>query len=312
MPRAAQLCSAAAVAVPSTARVRRCGALAHAALLASGGITRAVPGFEATPFRMAGEQMVWISQTGPDHPRTVLIDSGTARDVLEAGSGVEISPCDAVETVGECAFSIDDARATASRAILGVINNSIPRGFAGLLMGQSPPFPLSHRVDAVHALARASAANDAAAFVHHAQGLLGVGGGLTPAGDDFVGGALCALRWMGAKSPVSGAENQPCAGAWHASPWSQAASHLVTQAAARTHVISATLLADLACGRSYTALHDFAAAIGLGDAEAAFTHANTLVSIGASSGWDMLAGFMAALRGSAGPLNTFGAPVARH
>ena len=299
MRSAALVRSAAAVTAPSTARVRRCGALARAALVACGGITRAVPGFETTPFRMAGDQLVWISQTGPDHPRTVLIDGGTAGDVLEVGEDTEIAHSDAVETLGGCGFSIDDARTTACRAILGLIDISIPRGFAGLLIGQSPPFPLSHRVDAVHALAQAGAADDAAAFVQHAQRLLGVGSGLTPSGDDFVGGALFALRWIGAKTAASGALHQPCDGERHASHWQQAASQLVTHAASRTHVISATLLADLARGRSYVALHDFAAGIRLGDAAAAFTHANTLVSIGASSGWDMLAGFMAALRGTA-------------
>ncbi len=299
MRNAALLFSAAAVTAPSTARVRRCGALARAALVACGGIPRAVPGFEATPFRMAGDELVWISETGPDHPRTVLIDGGAAWEVLEVGDDTEISLCDAVETVGGCAFSIDDARTTACRAIVGLVNISIPRGFASVLIGQNPPFPLSYRVDAVHALADACAADDAVAFVQHAQRLLGVGSGLTPSGDDFVGGALFALRWTGAKTAASGAVHQPCDGAWHASLWQQAASQLVTHAASRTHVISATLLADLAHGRSYAALHDFATAVTRGDADAAFTHANALVSIGASSGWDMLAGFMAALRGTA-------------
>ena len=35
-------------------RVRLAGAMAHAALVESGGITKALPGFESTSFRLAG------------------------------------------------------------------------------------------------------------------------------------------------------------------------------------------------------------------------------------------------------------------
>lgn len=312
--------SAAAIAMPATVRVRRCGALAYAALRASGGITRTLPGFEATSFHLAGDQVVWISESGPDHPRTVLIDAGTPWSVLEMREDTQISVCEFVETLGGCDFPIDEYRTSASRAILSLIDISSPRGFATLLKGQSPPFPLSHRVDAVHALAQACAADDDAAFVHHAHGLLGVGGGLTPSGDDFVGGALFAMHWLHrrdtVRSEVNGAPDRalPAAG-WRPQipqiprlpsrprlSWHAAAAQVVAHAASRTHVISAALLSDLARGQSYAALHDFAACIAHGDDEAALTHAVAVTSIGASSGWDMLAGFMAALRGSAGPL----------
>lgn len=294
--------SAAAIAMPATVRVRRCGAFAYAALRASGGITRTLPGFEATPFHLAGDQLVWISESGPDHPRTVLIDAGTPWSVLEMREDTQISIFESVKTLGGCDFPIDEARTSASRAILSLIYISSPRGFATLLKGQSPPFPLSHRVDVVHALAQACAGDDAESFVCHAQRLLGVGGGLTPSGDDFVGGALFAMHLLHRTSAVAEQPGQTLAPAPPAARWQRAAATIVAHAASRTHVISAALLSDLACGQSYAALHDFAACIAHGNDEAAFAHAVAVTSIGASSGWDMLAGFMAALRGSAGLL----------
>ena len=293
-------------ALRSATHVRRVGTLAHAALMRSGGITHAVPGFEATSFRLAGNEVIWVSSEGPDHPRTALIEAGAACEVLAVSSGTEISFCDAVETLGGCAFPIDDARKAASIAILRLMHISTPRGCASLMQGQSPPFPFSHRADSAHALACACATEDDEAFVHHAQRLLGAGSGLTPSGDDFVGGALFALRLNQAERalPVTAGSVSVRAkqGAARAARWQRAATQIVTRAASRTHIISAVLLSDLARGQSYAALHAFAAAIAHGDADAAFNHATALTSIGASSGWDMLAGFMAALRGSADTL----------
>lgn len=299
---------------PAAARVRRAGMLAHAALVRSGGFTYAVPGFEVTPFRLAGDEIIWVGSDGPEHPRTVLIDAVTAYDVLAVSGGTLISYCDTVETLGGCAFSLSDARTAASRAILLLMHLSIPRGFAGLLNGQNLPFPLSHRADSAQALALACAADDSETVVHHAQRLLGVGSGLTPSGDDFVGGALFALRLIHVRNAVpdvnAAADAVPDVTGntsdraeqdeARAARWLHAATHIVSHAAMRTHVISAALLADLARGQSYAALHDFAAAITRADAEAAFIHAAALTSIGASSGWDMLAGFIAALCGSTG------------
>ncbi len=312
MRNAAAIDAPALVPMPPPARVVRCGAVARASIRACGGVTRTLPGFEATPFRLAGKQLVWIGTTGPDHPRTVLIAAGSASHALALGEATEICMIESVETVGGCAFSIDDARTSACRAVLRLVDVSIPRGFASLLTGHCPPFPLSHRVDAVHALARACAGADAAALVEPARRLLGVGNGLTPSGDDFVGGALFALRLMHGGHGGHGAPGAHGAHRVYAPTWQHASEKIIAHAAIRTHALSATLLADLAQGQSYAALHDFAAAIARGDAESALNHASTLTSIGASSGWDMLAGFMAALRGSADPLHPAAATNARH
>ena len=271
--------------VHSTAGVRVVGAVAHAALMRGGGVTRPVPGFESTPFRIAAGTLVWVGLDGPLHPRTVLIEAGPIETRLRFHAGSNIASIHFAETVVAQGFPGNDSSRTATRAILCVLGLTKPTGFGLLMRGAMPPFPLSHRVDAARGLASACAAGDAAALSRSAMLLLGVGAGLTPSGDDFVGGVLFALRMM------------------HPGPdWRtalQAASQaIVAHAAHRTHLISATLLSDLADGRSYAALHAFADAIARADTDNAVRHALDLVSIGSSSGWDMLAGFMAALTGT--------------
>lgn len=298
-------------ALRAAARVRRVGSLARSALRASGGVTRPLRGFEATPFqlagdRLAGDTIIWVGCDGPDHPRAVLLDAPGAFDVLDIDAGTENAHSIPVQTIGGCGSWHDDACETASRAILGLMSRSIPHGFAMMWAGQAPLFPLSHRADSALALARACGQGDTQAFVRHAAHLLGVGAGLTPSGDDFVGAALFAMRSMhahGDATRIGASDEGARIGTRHdASHWVAAAEQVIALAHTRTHAISAALLADLARGQSYAALHDFAAALTRGDAPAAFTHAAAVTSIGASSGWDMLAGFMAALRGSAGPV----------
>ncbi|MGH7277147.1 MAG: DUF2877 domain-containing protein, partial [Candidatus Rokuibacteriota bacterium] len=82
--------------------------------------------------------------------------------------------------------------------------------------------------------------------------------------------------------------------------WRRAAAQVTAAAAARTHPISAALLADLVGGDGHAPLHVLADA--LVDSEPAacvIDAARRLTSIGHSSGWDMLAGFLAGVLGDA-------------
>ena len=273
--------SAATLAFAAPTCVRVAGAVAHTALKRGGGVTSGVPGFESTPFRLASDTLIWVGVDGPMHPRTALIDAGAFDAPLAMSGAVAIRLDPWPKTDGGQRFSENDAVTTATGAILRLMNLSKPAGFGCLFTGAIPPFPLSHRVDAARTLAHACAAGEPDALDSCARQLLGVGAGLTPSGDDFVGGALFALRL------------KPEAARWE--PVSRA---VVAHARQRTHIISATLLADLANGQSYAALHAFSAAILRADADGALGHASELVSIGSSSGWDMLAGFFAALAGT--------------
>lgn len=264
------------------ARVTWAGALADSALTRSGGITQPVAGFESTAFRLAAGTLIWIGTVGPQHPRTVLVDtSQSVTTPLVIPAGVQFSNQQRPETLGTQWFQAIHPARVASRAVLGVMAQHKPAGLALLLTGATLPFPLSHRAADALALARACGSGDVTLFAQSAGHLLGAGGGLTPSGDDFVGGALFAQRWRGADAR-----------------WQQAAQDILTCAQQRTHVISATLLSDLAGGQSYATLHHFAAAVARADETGAGRHATDLIGIGASSGWDMLAGFIAALCGT--------------
>ncbi len=111
------------------------------------------------------------------------------------------------------------------------------------------------------------------------RGLLGLGAGLTPSGDDFVGGALFARRLVAIGDAA----------------WEAAVAQIIAEAAAATHPISARLLADLAAGDGWAPLHDLAGALITHDVRAALHAARELTALGHTSGWDLLAGFSAGL-----------------
>src|SRR5207249_4344945 len=77
----------------------------------------------------------------------------------------------------------------------------------------------------------------------------------------------------------------------------QAGASAVRTAAARlTHPIGAALLGDLLAGEGWAPLHDLAAALARDDEPAALDAAGRLTRLGHSSGWDLLAGFVAGAR----------------
>ena len=278
-----------AAAATAPIAVRRCGTIAHRALIACGGVTRPVPGFEATPFRLAGNEIVWVGVDAAMHPRVALADAGLF-DCGTACLDIENARVHPAETVGGQGFSSNDARQSLTRAILRLVQSEKPAGFGHLLAAQALPFPLSHRRDAAVALAQACADDDAPAFTTAALRLLGVGSGLTPSGDDFVGAALFA-RHAVVTTAASGSDAQ-------AVTWSDVRDTILAAAATRTHVISFALLQDLAHGASYAALHGFATALNAAHASAMFNAMREIITIGHSSGWDMLTGFIAAVSGT--------------
>ena len=112
--------------------------------------------------------------------------------------------------------------------------------------------------------------------------LAGLGPGLTPSGDDAVGGALIAARAFG-----FAAEADTIAAS--VAGWPEGA----TGAISRAHLRAA------AEGEGMAALHDALAAIASGDGTRIAAASRTLGAIGHSSGWDALAGAVAMLAGLA-------------
>ena len=108
------------------------------------------------------------------------------------------------------------------------------------------------------------------------KGIIGRGPGLTPAGDDFLGGMLIALHCLGR---VDQARRL----------WSE----IRLLATARTNVISFALLSAAAQGQGSAAIHDAINGIGRGDPPE--TYVAGVDVLGHSSGWDALAGAVTVL-----------------
>lgn len=108
-----------------------------------------------------------------------------------------------------------------------------------------------------------------------ASALIGLGPGLTPAGDDFVGGALIALHARGSHDVAARI------GRW-----------ALALAERRTGRISRAHLACAARGEAHEALHALLAAR---DPDAVVAAMDALDRVGHSSGWDAAAGALAGL-----------------
>jgi hypothetical protein len=117
-----------------------------------------------------------------------------------------------------------------------------------------------------------------------AESLIGLGHGLTPSGDDFVGGLLFMAYHLNAAYPGD---------FW----WdSDGVRNLLERSTPMTNQISHALLTDLAEGHSHQALHDLVDGLLTGrEPFDAASHVLRVTSIGHSSGWDMLTGMLAGM-----------------
>jgi hypothetical protein len=139
-------------------------------------------------------------------------------------------------------------------------------GFGCLLIGKHNALS-GHAQPALEALERWLVGN---AIVEEAQQLIGLGPGLTPSGDDYLGGMLVALRRTG--------RTMQAEGLWR---WLQ------PRLRERTSAISAAHLTAAAAGEGHEALHSVL------DGE---LDLDALDAVGHTSGWDALAGAAAVLR----------------
>jgi hypothetical protein len=113
---------------------------------------------------------------------------------------------------------------------------------------------------------------------------IGLGPGLTPSGDDFLGGFFFALHKLGQTYPdLSKIKN-----------WNY--SDFIIENKSRTHIISYTFLKDHAAGFAMEPLHAFANGLLAGHPiEQNLQYALRLVTVGHSTGWDLLTGFLAGM-----------------
>ena len=173
-----------------------------------------------------------------------------------------------------------------------------PGGFGSLIpeilmiaFGQnaSNPQPIpagipGHARPAVREIATACLARDWQRIMEQAYFLAGLGEGLTPSGDDFIGGLLfCAKSLQRSYADIVILEFPSLA-------------DFIENLKASTHIISHTLLKDHAEGCAVDTLHQFANAFLTGQPIDHLRQiALGLVQIGHSTGWDILTGFLVGL-----------------
>lgn len=152
-------------------------------------------------------------------------------------------------------------------ALRDAAKNHIPaQGLGSLVLGAHNALS-GHAQPALDALDRWLVGN---ALANEAEQLIGLGPGLTPSGDDYLGGMLVALRLTGRGVQADGL--------WR---WLQ------PRLKERTSAISAAHLGAAAAGEAHEALHDVLN--GELDLE-------KLDAVGHCSGWDSLAGAVAVLK----------------
>jgi Protein of unknown function (DUF2877) len=220
---------------------------------------QAIPGFESTAYMYRAGDIAWLGDDAvTEHPRNAQRPWQPPRML-----------CDPQCLRAGAAICVEQ------------LTGQPGKGLLLWLMGQVLPFPLNHAQKRFDAIRDALQANDCVAFEAAALRVLGLGHGLTPSGDDFVGGILFAL---------------------HHTPrpqWRAAMPGLYRRirAAAQTctNVISAALLDDLMRGASYSVLHSLLAALQSNNSKTIEVATVQQLRLGASSGADMLAGVLLAL-----------------
>jgi len=114
-----------------------------------------------------------------------------------------------------------------------------------------------------------------------AEALIGLGAGLTPSGDDFLGGLLFALKILRIAYPTLPFVNFEIP---------------IESFRSRTHLISFTLLNDLKDGHAIAPLHSIINGLLSGvSLEKISPFVSQLTQVGHSTGWDLLAGLLTGL-----------------
>ncbi|MBS0338726.1 MAG: DUF2877 domain-containing protein [Proteobacteria bacterium] len=248
----------------SPARVSSLGRFARAALVS--GEARVIAVFERSCYVEAPAGLACIGAVG-NGPLNALCDFLPAG--LAVGAELRIDIAGAWAWSPRKAPAGDAAIADASLERLRILAaRHIPSEGFGYLLDPSRERPL-----AVEALAGWLA--HPAGVPVGAAGLVGLGPGLTPSGDDLIGGALCALHATGRSAVATRLA------AW-ALPLAQSA----------TNRISCAHLACAAEGECGEAVNDAIVALVAGGE----VDLGRIGAIGHTSGWDALAGAVLALR----------------
>lgn len=185
---------------------------------------------------------------------------------------------------GPCVWTGDRLAAALARLSDALRSFDLDEGFAPLARPGGPApssdSPLLQRArPAISALEKWLAGDADVPPRNIVPGLVGLGPGLTPSGDDYLGGAMIALVMSGRAEDAA-----------------SLASPVLAMAAEGTNRISAAHLRAAAKGLGADALHRTVDALARGDDTALAAGLRGLDAIGHSSGWDALAGAVSALK----------------
>lgn len=135
----------------------------------------------------------------------------------------------------------------------------------------------------INKIAKGCLMRDLSGLFNEANALVGLGGGLTPSGDDFLGGLLFCLNTIGRLYPE------------HICLDSSEQALFLDSAKERTNLISFTLLKDLTNGQAVEPLHELIRLILSDQPLESTSPACRLTQIGHSTGWDLLTGVLTGL-----------------
>lgn len=220
---------------------------------------QAIAGFESSAYAYVHGQIAWVGGNAAiEHPRNAA------------------RPWQPAPFLGDAA-----SLSAGAHICLRLIDAAPPKGLLLWLIGHPLPPPMHLAGARFDAIRTALEDNNIKAFEAAALRVIGLGLGLTPSGDDFVGSILFAL----AHAPRAD---------WL--PHMPALSRNIrTAASTRTNAISAALLDDLIQGASYGALHEMLNALQSRARPRIKLAMQNLMGLGASSGADMLAGLLLTL-----------------
>jgi hypothetical protein len=149
-------------------------------------------------------------------------------------------------------------------------------------------------IDPILAIAKACLNEDIAQIANTGKELIGLGPGLTPSGDDFLGGVFFAAHYLKMAYP-----KEFC---WEEEP----IGDLIDWSHNRTNSISHAIMSDLSIGHGPEPLHDIVSSLLSGkDWKKVMLGINRLLRIGHTSGWDILAGVLTGMlmvRGKVNPV----------
>jgi len=291
---------------PLLCPAKQIGSRAKALLALPGFSGKVLAVLSTTVYLVGGDgEILWMSQEGLAMHRRCILASFRPRFIcvgqnffvhgpflrLPGGVTIDLDPATEWKPSGVGPehtepLSVMNACARRLREAINMLGSA--KGFGQMIPQMIPQMsPLtSSLVDAkacnsILDLATACFNFDMTEVARRGRDLVGLGPGLTPSGDDFLGGLLFAAHSLKTAYPQDfNWEDEPV-------------MDLIDWASTQTHPISHAILRDHAFGHGPEPLHDVIASLLNGqDLGRTMEGTERLLGIGETSGWDILAGML--------------------